>query len=330
MEIVQRLLPGDRFGADTNLFDAGLHSLLLARLRGHIDRSFGHTLELSAMYANPTIRAIAKLIREDSGEKQPGAPDPFFFVHAGETLRELVARLGDRPLHGIGFSAPDPQPRSIEEHAGHEVAALLRIHPRGQFLIGGWSASGVLAVEIARRLKELGRDVALVVLFDAPNYAHFLRQTPGTRAAEFFRGHYLRLRYHAGVLRHRPVTEWMQYLQDRLRSLRRSLRLEVVRMQNRHGKAGPKSRYDSDLFVAIATDFVPAQYPGRVLLVRRTERASEWGASWDLGWKDVVTGGLEIQTVPGNHMTMFHEPQVDTLAALLRERFDAVTNHLSG
>jgi thioesterase domain-containing protein len=81
---------------------------------------------------------------------------------------------------------------------------------------------------------------------------------------------------------------------------------------------------EADLFTAIARDFVPAPYKGRVLLLRRTERASEWGADWELGWRDVLTGDLEVQSVGGNHLTIFQEPHVTSLAALLKDRFAAL------
>jgi thioesterase domain-containing protein len=96
-------------------------------------------------------------------------------------------------------------------------------------------------------------------------------------------------------------------------------------MQNSLNPTQAANQNDDDLYLAIAREFAPAPYHGRVLLLRRTDRANEWDGSWDLGWKDVLTGDLEIQTVGGNHVTIFEEPHVTSLATLLRDRFDALT-----
>jgi thioesterase domain-containing protein len=81
---------------------------------------------------------------------------------------------------------------------------------------------------------------------------------------------------------------------------------------------------DNRVFIAIARNHVPAPYDGRVLLLRRRERASEWGERWDLGWKGVVSD-LEIRTVGGNRMSIFEEAQVEALAELLRKYFEDAT-----
>jgi len=38
----------------------------------------------------------------------------------------------------------------------------------------------------------------------------------------------------------------------------------------------------------------------------------EWENDSDLGWGNLVAGGLEIQQIPGNHFNMFTEPHVES------------------
>ena len=51
------------------------------------------------------------------------------------------------------------------------VNSILDYRNEGPYYLGGWSASGVVAYEIARQLKEKGREVALLVMFDTANPA---------------------------------------------------------------------------------------------------------------------------------------------------------------
>ncbi len=324
MEIARGLLPDVKLGVSTNLFDAGMHSLLLARLTAQIGRVFGHTLQLSDLYANPTVEGIAAVIDAGSHSKDPEAPTPFFFAHAGPMFRHLAARMRDRPFYGVGFSAPGPPPRTIEEHARNEAAAIVRIHPQGPYLIGGWSASGVLAVEIARQLAEQGHDVALVVLFDAPNYAYFKHSPLRVRAARWLSSLYCSVRHHVSALLKQPAEKRVPYLRDRIWALRWASRQVVAEAQYRRDAASVSRMDESRLFVAAARHHMPAPYSGRVLLLRRRERGNEWGDSWDLGWKSVVSD-LEIQTIGGHHMSIFEEAHVDALSAMLRERFEEAT-----
>jgi thioesterase domain-containing protein len=324
LEIVRRLLPDVILGADTNLFDAGMHSLLAARLVAQIGRFFGQTLVLSALYANPTVEGIASFIDERSRRKGPDAPVPFFFAHAGHILRHLTARMKDRPFYGIGYSTTGSLPRTIEEHSRNEADNIERIQPRGPILIGGWSASGVLAVEIARELTQRGRHVALVVLFDAPNYSYFRRSPLAWRLTRSLSSAYRIVRYHSAELVRRPAAERVPYLEDLLWTVRRVSRQFIAEAQYKLDPASVEQLDQNRLFIAIARNHVPVPYDGRVLLLRRRERASEWGECWDLGWKGVLSD-LEIQTTGGNHMSIFEEAHVDALAELLRQRLEEAT-----
>jgi thioesterase domain-containing protein len=62
-------------------------------------------------------------------------------------------------------------------------------------------------------------------------------------------------------------------------------------------------------------------YPGRVILLRASERSG--GARQDpmLGWGELAAGGVEVHTVPGTHYTMLREPLVQVLAQRLKAIF---------
>jgi thioesterase domain-containing protein len=101
------------------------------------------------------------------------AAPPFFWVHplGGSVLcyRELALHLGDeREIWGLeapGVETGEPLDR-IEDLASFHLAALREEHPRGPWLLGGWSFGGLVALEMARRLEDAGEEVPLVALLD--------------------------------------------------------------------------------------------------------------------------------------------------------------------
>src|SRR5260370_19368 len=78
----------------------------------------------------------------------------------------------DSPLYGLqargvgdGWERPDYY-SSVEEMAAEYVEAVCRARPEEPYLIGGWSAGGVIAFEMAQQLKSLGKEVGLLALMD--------------------------------------------------------------------------------------------------------------------------------------------------------------------
>jgi thioesterase domain-containing protein len=73
--------------------------------------------------------------------------------------------------------------------------------------------------------------------------------------------------------------------------------------------------------------YVPVSYPGRAVLFRSTELPADLPADavlppQDLGWGEVAQGGVEVISVPGNHLTMVEIPQVAVLAERLQARLN--------
>ena len=109
---------------------------------------------------------------------QPGDPTrrPLFLVHpVGGTVFQYQAfadHLGDdQPVYGLRASGLDRGEEfdgEIERMAGRYELAIRTRQPYGPYLIGGWSFGGLVAYEIAQRLRKRGENVDLLVLVDTP------------------------------------------------------------------------------------------------------------------------------------------------------------------
>jgi thioesterase domain-containing protein/acyl carrier protein len=109
---------------------------------------------------------------------QPGNPArrPMFLVHpvSGTVFpyQSFAHHLGhDRPVYGLRASGLDPGEEfdgEVERMASRYETAIRTRQPHGPYLVGGWSFGGLVAYEIARRLREGGDDVELLLLLDTP------------------------------------------------------------------------------------------------------------------------------------------------------------------
>ena len=75
---------------------------------------------------------------------------------------------------------------------------------------------------------------------------------------------------------------------------------------------------DDEALNSASYDYVPAEYPGEVVLFRPAIRGHGLSHDPTLGW-DSVARNLRIVDVPGDHVSMFSPPHVDVLASKLAE-----------
>jgi thioesterase domain-containing protein len=103
-----------------------------------------------------------------------GSALPFFCVSSvsgdASCYRALAAQLGVR-LPFFGIQTPLPKRggnyiNSIESIAQRYVEVI--DWPEGPFVLGGWSAGGTVALEMAQQLRARGRDDFLLIAIDAP------------------------------------------------------------------------------------------------------------------------------------------------------------------
>src|SRR5271154_3210277 len=106
-----------------------------------------------------------------------GERPPFFIVDSFPFFIDLVQLTGtDQPvLSLIGYEETQDENYSIADEADAHIKTILARQPQGPYMLGGCSASGIVAYEVAQRLRARGYQVGLLVLFDAPN-PYFMRE----------------------------------------------------------------------------------------------------------------------------------------------------------
>jgi thioesterase domain-containing protein len=228
----------------------------------------------------------------------------------------LARLLGpDRPVfavRGRGTHGEAPPHDSVEEMARDYVDEIVAGCPDGVVHLGGWSAGGVIALEVARQLRARGRDVGLVALLDSSipvDTTQFPEDVSGLPPAVEYG-----LDISLVELARRPPSEQMEYILNHARQLglvKPDTPLHLVkdtldnlsRLFHAHVEAVQHYQLPADL--------------GRITLFRPQEALSVEGARRDSGWSEFAA--VDVRMVPGSHYTMVKEPHVRALAEQVNE-----------
>ncbi|HBL31274.1 MAG TPA: non-ribosomal peptide synthetase, partial [Acidobacteria bacterium] len=183
-DLFREVLGGGAVGVHDSFFDRGGHSLTAVRLAGRVREALGVTLPVAALFAAPTVEDLARLLQAEGEITVPtlvvlragGDGAPLFLVHPGGgtvfVYLELVRRLPPGfPVFGLQAPGIDPgeqPPTTVDALVAHHLEQIRRVHPVGTrpVHLAGWSFGGLVAFELARRLREEGDDVAGCTLID--------------------------------------------------------------------------------------------------------------------------------------------------------------------
>jgi acyl transferase domain-containing protein/thioesterase domain-containing protein len=334
IRIWEDLLGVEPVRVQDNFFDLGGHSLLAARLSARVKKIWGTSLPLATLLQAPTIEKMATLLRGTitpkgsprvAAIKPEGNLPPFLCVDAGPFLRPLAKRLSaDQPFLGLRLvdTLDLPTHFTMADIAAYHIETIREIQPQGPYYLGGWSASGLVAYEVAQQLHYQGQEVALLVLFDVTNSAVPRRSSKWGALSEPFYFLKWKTKYHCTNLRGLKWLDKWTYLKDFCRQIRLDLSRMFWVMGNRIQQHAERRlaiapwEPSKAVFVA-AHEYRPRPYPGRAMLFRCALQSTNPHFDPKLGWGDLLGDGLEICEMPGDHRDMFLEANVDLLAQQL-------------
>ncbi|SFK44601.1 non-ribosomal peptide synthetase [Falsiroseomonas stagni] len=325
---------------DRSLFELGATSLSLVSIQRRLAERYGRAIPLQAIFARPTVNALAE-------ELQSGRAATSTLVTFGATaddrrprlvlmpgilslpfyLRDLaaaVSRFAIVSLQLPGMAEGETPLDSVEAQADHVVARLRQEQRHGPYLLAGHSFGGLIAIEVARRLRAMGEDVPLLLLGDTlRTTARFdavqsdeIAYTAMTRALEALYG----------------ATVPMEGMDAETRFRRTAAAMQEA------GRFGPLTLPLDRMVAMFKANFRalgayrPAPIEGDVALIRSEEGFPPELAGLDsaaaaqdpfLGWGDVVQGRLLLRRLPGDHLAMLSAENLPLMAALMTELAEA-------
>lgn len=200
--IIAGVLGRERFGVDEDFFASGGHSLAALEVIAAVEEQLGLSVSIGALFAHPTVQALAASIAGERGEgaefapvlplrehvvtqrEHPAAhdeaPAPLFILppagglgwcYAGY-LSHLPAQQGVYAVQAEAFSDPNAGFASSLQELAEGYLKLIektlaeRSLPR-RFALMGWSVGGTAAVQVAALAQAAGALVERVILLDA-------------------------------------------------------------------------------------------------------------------------------------------------------------------
>ena len=196
-------------GPEEDFFEAGGDSLKAITLTMELERALGLELSVTLINEAPKFASLCRALREQRTTryvplvllKDGASLPPVFFVHGvGGNIAELfpIARSMTYPgaVFGIqarGLARQELPHATVEAMAIEYLREIRARQPDGPYYLIGYSFGGLVAFEMARRLRESGSEVGLVGLFDTkpsplcwplPTWLAFVRRRMDQFAAE--------------------------------------------------------------------------------------------------------------------------------------------------
>lgn len=304
-------------GVYDDFFEQGGHSLLAVKLAGRLENVMRRPVPLALLFTHTTIAELAAALAAEHAIPdlpvallQPlGDAPPLFLLAGADRYRALAHQLAPHlPVYGL-FSQREidlierPQrraPRLTVESLADEYLALIRsVRPHGPYLLGGFSIGGIIAYEVATRLRAEGEAVQMLVMLDCAPPGHGLRQS----AAFVLRR--LRLVGHHGL----------KYLLHVAR---------VARQEAAHRKAPGQRRIKVYARAIRAYHAKTCDVP--VLLVQtQNDPFARKGYGWE-AWVPEV----QVEFVPGRHMNILEPSNAARVALFLRRHLALAAPHGQG
>jgi aspartate racemase len=324
-----------------NFFDLGGDSLAAIDLVLRIEKTFKRSLPISALLQHPTIAKLAIILRTDAKMQkwsslvpiQPnGSLLPLFCIHAdgGVMFYYEFARLMDKeqPIYGIqarGLSGEDRPHTSVPQMAADYIAEMRTVQPQGPYQFCAFSLGGVVALEMARQLREAGEYVAFVGLLDAygPGYPKILSDKNLVDYKMSVHMNTLRLHGWRGkmdYLSRRARSRWHKIETGLLGSLLTALKIPLPQ--------SIRYNYVARVLNEIVDHYQPTICPGEITLFRASIQPENIIPDSALGWKDYVSGKLKIINVVGTHNSMMKEPHLNIIVQAIQSELQRIKNEI--
>lgn len=326
---------------DDNFFALGGHSLLALRMLSGARSKLGAKADLELLFKQPTFAGFANALfggTERSGNAlEPASASPWSVSACGRTdapytlytlnhpflYYRLAADLGDAvSVYNANMFHADLTGHlasmSLEEIAGHAVDSMGTDILKGPVGVMGLCVNGVLAVEIARQLRERGADLRFTAVIDAwaPGY---VRSQPRLR----------RLRWNSerrvkriGYFTRKLFSGRISFV-DYLREFNFTLAL-LKRLGLRAGTYSQEEAVNADvtdLLVNAARRYRPPPTNEKSVLLFRSEATHHRARKLLFGWGGAIAGDSEVFDLEGWHEDSLNSNSIQALATIVINRF---------
>jgi len=267
--------------------------------------------------------------------REGGEKTPLFLIHPpGGSLGSYVhlARGFTRERVIYGLQAPglegEAEPlTTVEAMAECYMEAVRQVQPHGPYCLGGWSAGGFIASEMAQRWRVAGEEIGLLAMLDAPatplaasHHEAFWEQAPllfANLARDLLKSLGVPLLIPAEELAQQAPAEQVERLLAEYGRMGIELPGELIQ----HARRLPMML---KITLEAGRQYRPRFYDGTVTLFQAADRGGETEETLLRDWR-AAAAQIEAIDIPGSHHSMVLDPDhARLLAARIEERMRRV------
>ncbi len=351
LRIWQQLFKVEDLDVQSNFFDLGGDSLLLARFQIVVKREFGFQLTTADVFRDPTVAALAVWLDHKRAEAelakrreananlsenhriiplQPlGAGRPVFVISQSTIFRVFAEQLGDsQPVYALQMLDEDITPAmasvKFEELTNFYVRLIREVQPAGPYRLAGWCVSGWIAYGIARQLEREGEEIELLTVIDAWAPGYWAKHTWLRRTLMVGVFRMQRLRWVSRRLRQSTASQRKAYIRRSLHGMAADAARKLTNWLHRMNlpvyiRLTEEMRLSEQLEYTASRSVEVGALEGRVLLFRSEEQPTGPMLAHDMGWTQLLGRPVRVEQLPGDHQEIFENAGAKIMAAQARE-----------
>jgi amino acid adenylation domain-containing protein len=326
-------------GINDDFFELGGHSLIAVQAMTRLEKSTGKRLPLASLLEAPTVEKLSLLVQKDEKAivwdslvpiKTSGTKLPIYIVHGigmNVLLFNNVAKNmdADQPVYALqakGLKSADESFDRMEDIAAHYISEILAQDPHDEFALAGYSFGGIIAFEMAKQLKALGKDIRMLAMFDtnADNSDYF--DEPAVK-------------FRRKIIRQFPkmlfvLRSFFQRPAQTFRYQREFFISKVKTLSERFSKKASRKEKSNEDILADRYDYAyqnykMTPYEGAIDLFKVQTRLYYIDDMKYMGWKPFASKGIYPHVTPGDHKTFLYPPYDRDFARILQKVLDERT-----
>ena len=338
--IWQELLALDKVSIHDNFFELGGHSLTAVSVMVRIEKETGIRLPIATLFQNSTIEKLALFIESPDVEikwsslvpiKPTGSKTPIYIIHGSGLnvfmFHSMVSYLDpERPLYGIqaiGLDGSDQAIHSIEHIASIYITDMRAENPDGPYALLGYSLGGMIALEMAKQLKALGKKVTMLGMIDTyvDNAELF-----DTKAVKLFKKIWRQIPKLLFIIK-----SLIRYPKDTLLYQLNMVKSRIKRLFGQEEKMiSAEQSFQERIYQKyedVYGKYKLSAYDAEIHLFKVKKRLYFLDDPRYLGWRPFAPKGLKIYNLPGDHKTFIQPPNEKKFVNILENVLTKTESH---
>ena len=321
-----------------NFFDLGGNSVMAVKMLSMLKRDTNKHVSILLLNQFPTIESLAKLLAKPNVMEIPnilipikpgGAKPPIYLLNGGGLVADGFFNLSDeldedQPVFGFqsnGYDSDGNTFKTIEDIAAFYVKNLLVENAYGPYCLAGYSLGGVIAFEMAKQLKALGKDVKLLAMIDG------LSRDPELIKTKYTLRDILRvIALNIYLFKYGPERAF-NYTAGVVKAGINAISRRFNRSDKHPQPAASDYSVDAEdfdvfyLHVLAYQKYKVAPYDGNIVVFRASEITFYMDDFKYLGWRPFAKKVKSI-TIPGHHYTIFDNSNIRGFGKKLQSILD--------